>query len=95
MEHNKNDILRKFPSIYEILKNKDVKLLSKAFSYNFVKERLNALIKREKDNVLNLLNMETAETGNIDEERFKVEYFAGKLKNDLNNFSFNPFFNIF
>ncbi len=89
MEHNKNDILRKFPSIYEILENKDVKLLSKAFSYNFVKGRLNALIKQEKDNVLNLLNMETAETGNIDEERFKVEYFAGELKNDLNNFSFN------
>ncbi len=86
MEHNKNEILRKFPSVYEILENKDVEPLNKTFPYNFIKERLNVLMKQEKDNVLNLSN---SEAENIDEERFKVECFVSKLKDDLNNFSFS------
>lgn len=86
MEYNKNEILRKFPSAQEILENRDIKLLIKAFPYNFIKERLNTLMKLEKDNVLNLLS---ADAENIDEERFKVERFVGKLKNDLDSFSFS------
>ncbi len=86
MKYDKNKILRKFPSVQEILEHKDVKLMTRGFPYNFVKERLNILMKQEKNHILNLLSTSPED---IDEERFKIAYLATKLQNDLNNFSFS------
>lgn len=86
MKYDKNLIFRNFPSVQEILENKALKPLIGEFPYNFVKDRLNTLLKQEKNNLLKLSDSgQEIDYG----ERFKAEYFAGKLKDDLSGFSFS------
>ncbi len=89
MENDKkHDILRRFPSVQSILQNNETLKLSKKFPDEFVKEKLNNLIKSEKDKILGLLKQDD-KSELSDNFNFSAEYFAEKLKEDLNNFSFS------
>jgi len=89
MENNKkHDILRRFPSAQAILQNNETAKLVESFPYGLVKEKLDDLIKHEKNKAVEFLN-----SGNEREAfngfDFTVDYFVKKLKENLSNFSYS------
>ena len=86
---NKNEILRRFPSVQSVLERIKGSSEYKAFPYEFVKDKLENLIKSEKKKVIesmkNGIDMDISE--NL--SKLEPEFFIKKLLNDLNNFSFS------
>ncbi|MDA8298446.1 MAG: L-seryl-tRNA(Sec) selenium transferase [Deltaproteobacteria bacterium] len=86
---NKNEILRRFPSVQSVLERIKGSSEYKAFPYEFVKDKLENLIESEKKKVIesmkNGIDMDISE--NL--SKLEPEFFIKKLLNDLNNFSFS------
>ena len=86
---NKNEILRRFPSVQSILERIKDSSVYKAFPYEFVKDKIENLIESEKKKVIE--SMQNGIDQDISENRSKLdaEFFIKKLYNDLNDFSFS------
>ncbi len=89
MENNKKqDILKRFPSVQSILQDNAVIRLAESFPREFIKEKIEELIKSERSAVIDFLNYEN-EIGDPDNFNFTHDYFVKKLLDDLNNFSYS------
>ena len=86
---NKNEILRRFPSVQSILERIKDSSVYKAFPYEFIKDKIENLIESEKKKVIE--SMQNGIDQDISENRSKLdaEFFIKKLYNDLNDFSFS------
>ena len=89
MENNKkHDILRRFPSVQSILQNNAVIRLAESFPREFIKEKIEELIKSERSAVIDFLNSENG-IGTPDNFNFTNDYFVKKLLDNFNNFSYS------
>ncbi|MHB1661290.1 MAG: hypothetical protein ACYCTD_04235, partial [bacterium] len=83
MENNKkHDILRRFPSVQAILQNDEAVKLAESFPYGLVKEKLDDLIKHEKNKAVEFLNSRN-ESEAFNSFDFTVDYFVKNLKEDF------------
>ncbi len=89
MEDNKKqNILRQFPSVQSILQDSAVVRLAESFPHEFIKEKIEELIKSEKSKAIESLNSENERTVS-NNFNFTVDFFVKKLLYDLNNFSYS------
>ena len=86
---NKNEILRRFPSIQSVLERIKNSSAYNAFPYEFIKDKIENLIESEKKKVIE--SMQNGIDQDISENLSKLdaEFFIKKLYNDLNDFSFS------
>lgn len=82
----KNDVLRKFPSVREILEDKSLIDIVNNFPHEFIKERLNDIINVKREEALKSIS--GGGTGG-QATPFSPGYFAEELLRELNNFSFS------
>ena len=86
---NKNEILRRFPSVQSVLEGIKDSSAFDVFPYEFIKDKIENLIEYEKKKVIE--SMQNGIFQDISENRYKfdAEFFIKKLRNDLNDFSFS------
>ena len=71
-----------------ILQDSAVVRLAESFPHEFIKEKIEELIKSEKSKVIEFLNSEN-ELNVSNNFNFTVDFFVKKLLDDLNNFSYS------
>lgn len=86
--NKKHDILRRFPSVQAILQNNEAVKLVESFPYALVKEKLEELIKDEKNKAVEFLNSGN-ERDAFNSFDWTVDFFVKKLKEYLSNFSYS------
>ncbi len=86
---NKNEILRRFPSVQSVLEKIKDSSEYNAFPYEFIKDKIENLIEIEKKKVIE--SMQNGMGQNISENlaKFNSEFFIKKLHKELNDFSFS------
>lgn len=87
--YKKNDILRRFPSVQSVIEGVRAAKIDESFPYEFIKEKIENLIKSEKDKLLKSIDNSGAEDGTPLEFEFNADFFIKKLWEDLSNFSFS------
>jgi L-seryl-tRNA(Ser) seleniumtransferase len=87
-DSKKQNILRRFPSVQSILQDSAVVRLAESFPHEFIKEKIEELIKSEKSKAIESLNSEN-ECTISNNFNFTVDFFVKKLLDDLNNFSYS------
>jgi L-seryl-tRNA(Ser) seleniumtransferase len=85
----KQEAMRRFPSVQAILQDEEAVKLAEYFPHEFIKEKIEGLIKLEKDKVLAFLNSVSEDIPESSDFCFEVNFFITKLKEDLNNFSYS------
>ncbi|MHB1546952.1 MAG: L-seryl-tRNA(Sec) selenium transferase [bacterium] len=89
MENNKkHDILRRFPSVQSILQDNAAVKLAESFPFEFIKEKIEDLIKSEKNKAIEFLKSKNDSEG-LDSINFTVDFFIKRLTEDLDNFSYS------
>lgn len=89
---SKNKVLRNFPSMQAVLESAAADAVVALFPYAYVKERLEFIIDGEKKKTAKFIESGLSAPEKYGLPRglnFSAEYFAGKLKEDLVQFSFS------